>query len=519
MKRKFSIYHFLIALMMFTLILPAFAGAEAETGATERETGSLTIHKFEQEPGASVGAEGDGSAGQSANGKPLAGVTYEVKQTHSFNPATDEWTEVTAGETYTMTTDANGQVSKDLPLGRYSVGEIEGPAHVNLNPDTFYVDIPMTSKDGSSLNYDVHIYPKNETIRGAVELTKRDGDSAQALAGVQFKLYHADGTVVAEELFVTDANGKFTVDGLAYGDYYFKEIATLDDYLLGSQKVDFSITESGKTVKVDVKNYQKPDVKKSVDETAVNRGEVVTYTISVDLPGDIKDYKSFVVTDTLHENLEFVEVVSQPNGFTFNQDGQTLTWTATPSELSGPGTVEFKFKAKVSEEAEANVEIDNKAYIDYENQHGTKGEKETEPVVVTPTAGSLTVIKQDGKSKETLAGAEFDLIYKGAVIAKGTSNANGIVEFDIDTSQLDYGDYQLKETKAPNEYRLLTKPIDFTIGEGEQSEVTITVDNFKSGWELPTTGGIGTMLFTFIGLSLMGGASVMFLRRRKGASA
>src|SRR5699024_3029365 len=152
MRRKFSIYHFLIALMMFTLILPAFTGAEAVTGNTERETGSLTIHKFEQEPGSNQGV-GDGSANQSVEGTPLAEVTYKVTQTHSFNPETDEWTEVTAGETYTMTTDANGQVSKNLPLGRYSVGEIDGPAHVNLNPDTFYVDIPMTSKDGSSLNY------------------------------------------------------------------------------------------------------------------------------------------------------------------------------------------------------------------------------------------------------------------------------------------------------------------------------------------------------------------------------
>src|SRR5699024_385015 len=133
-----------------------------------------------------------------------------------------------------------------------------------------------------------------------------------ALAGVQFELYHADGTVVAEEIFVTDGNGKITVDGLAYGDYYFKELATIDGYLLGSQKAEFSITESDATVKVDVKNYEKPDVEKSVDETAVNRGEVVTYTISVDLPGDIKDYKSFVVRDTLHENLDFVELVSQP---------------------------------------------------------------------------------------------------------------------------------------------------------------------------------------------------------------
>src|SRR5699024_6994219 len=116
-----------------------------------------------------------------------------------------------------------------------------------------------------------------------------------------------------------------------------------------------------------------------------------------------------VVTDKLHENLEFVEVVSQPDGFAFNQDGQTLTWTATPSELSGPSTVEFKFKAKISEDAEANVGIDNKAYIDYENKHGSGGEKETDDVTVTPTAGNLKVIKQDKSTEERLEGATFEL--------------------------------------------------------------------------------------------------------------
>ncbi|MFK4998278.1 isopeptide-forming domain-containing fimbrial protein [Bacillus sp. N9] len=109
----------------------------------------------------------------------------------------------------------------------------------------------------------------------------------------------------------------------------------------------------------------------------------------------MKDYKNFVVTDTLHENLEFVEVVSQPNGFAFNKNGQTITWNATPSELSGPSTVEFSFKAKVKEDAPANDPIYNKAEINYTNQHDASGKRITGDIPVTPTAGSLTVIKQD----------------------------------------------------------------------------------------------------------------------------
>lgn len=502
MKKRFSIYHLLIAVLLFSLVLPGFAGAA--------ESGSLTIHKFEQEPGTEQG-EPDGSAGQTPEGKPLPGVTYTVKQTHSYDG--ENWTEVTGGEEYTATTGTDGTTTlSNLPLGRYSVVESGGPAHVNLNKNTFYVDIPMTSKDGTTLNYNVHIYPKNETIRGAVELTKTDGDSGAALAGVGFELYHADGTKVEDTVFKTDANGKITVDNLAHGDYYFKEVATIDGYLLGSQKVDFSITESGTTVEVNVKNYKHPEVEKEVDLTAVNRGEVVTYTITVDLPGDIKEYKDFVVTDTLHANLEFVEVVSQAPGFTFLQDGQKLTWTATPSELS-PGTASFTFKAKVKEDAEANVGIDNVAKIDYNNQFNHDGSKETDPVTVTPTAGSLKVIKQDKSTKEKLAGAEFELRdAAGNVVEKGTTNADGELVF---TSELDYGAYTLHETKAPAGYRQLTKPINVTIDKDNHS-VELTVDNSKSGWTLPQTGGIGTLFFTLIGLTLMGAALFAYIRRRKG---
>ncbi|MFK4998277.1 LPXTG cell wall anchor domain-containing protein [Bacillus sp. N9] len=45
--------------------------------------------------------------------------------------------------------------------------------------------------------------------------------------------------------------------------------------------------------------------------------------------------------------------------------------------------------------------------------------------------------------------------------------------------------------------------------------MTLTVENSKSGWDLPTTGGIGTILFTFVGLALMGAAIVAYLRRNK----
>lgn len=521
MRKKFSLYHLMVVMMLTTLLMPAFASA---TVGPTSPTGSLTIHKYEQEPNSEQG-DPTGEEGQEVEGTPLKGVKFVITQTHRYDPQSDKWEAVENGVTYERTTGDDGKiVINPIELGRYKVKETEGPPHVNLNEEEYFVDIPMTNADGNKVNYNVHIYPKNETIRGAVELTKKDGDSKTPLAGVKFSLYKANGEKVKENL-ITDENGKIRVSGLAYGDYYFTEDETIPGYVKGSQKVEFKIKKSGgfdednntvgKVVKVNVSNYVEPEVEKEVDRNAVNRGEIVEYSINVQLPADIKEYKKFVVTDTLDNNLQFVSEGPTPAGFTFSQDGQQLTWTATPAQLE-KGEVTFKFKAKVKEDAPANEPIENKAIIDYENKHGITGEKESKTVDVLPTAGSLTVIKQDGDSKEKLAGAEFELRKStGELVATGVSGEDGVVNFNGATDELDYGTYVLKETKAPEGYNLRLKEINVTI-DGENDEVTLTVDNYKSGWELPKTGGIGTILFTLSGLTLMGSSLLLYVRKRKG---
>lgn len=506
--KRFSIYHFLVAIMAFSLMMPAAVTDAKASG----ETGSLTIHKFEQEKGTEQG-EGDGKEITGGiDGTALPGVEFTLTQTHKYDPSTDKWSKVTDNpKTYVERTNGNGQiVISDIDLGRYTVQETDGPAHVVLNKKEYSVDIPMTSQDGTDVNYDVHVYPKNETVRGEVKLTKYDGDTKEKLAGVTFTLFKKDGTEVEAGL-KTNADGTITVENLAYGEYYFQETATIDGYLLNGKKVDFKIktSDAGKTVKVKLDNYKKPEIEKEVSEPTVNRGETVTYTITVDLPGDIAEYDDFKITDTLHENLSYVAgSESGATGFTFAQDGQTLTWTADPAALS-PGTVKITFDAIISEDAIANEPIDNEASIDYNNGYVSGGDKDNVPVL--PTAGTLKVLKKDGDTKATLDGAVFELRdLDGNVVKTGTTNNNGIIDF----GEVDYGEYKLVETKAPEGYSKLRNPIDVTVNEAN-NEQTITVDNYKSGWELPKTGGIGSLLFTLAGLILMGTAAFMFIRRRR----
>lgn len=516
MRRLFSIYHFLVALMIVMLISPAFAGAEWD----QRDTGTLTIHKLALEPGVEPGERGDGSElNPPPLGEPVAGVTYKLKQTHTFDG--EHWTELEDGPEFEMTTGEDGTATKTLPLGRYEVTEIAGPDHVRINNETFKVDIPKTSKDGASLNYDVHVYPKNEIIRGGAELIKYADETNDTLDGVKIQVFHANGDPVTDEhgdeIVLITENGKVRVDGLRYGDYYFQELETIDGYLLNQEMIPFSITGDNEVVQVALQNYSVPEVDKEVDRDQVNRGEVVEFTITVDLPKDIAKYQKFDVIDQLHEHLIYVDgSANAPTGFTFSYDDttNTLTWTGDPEKLS-PGEVAFTFKAKVSEDAIANEPILNEAEINYDNGYETRTDQ-SPPTTVTPTAGSLTVIKKDGSNDKRLAGAEFLVLdANGNEVARGTSGEDGFVDFNGGTDELDYGKYTIIETKAPEGYRAITKPIEVEIN-GDNHQAEVTVNNYKSDWELPKTGGIGTLLYSMIGLTLMGTAGYMYTRRKKG---
>lgn len=509
MIKRFSLYKLVIFMFIFTLFLPSFTSAEPQDAVT----GSLTIHKYEQDPG-SRQIDGTGNKGENPVGEPLAEVEFTITQTHSYDPFRDTWEKV-SGKLKTYVTDENGKIEiNPIELGRYKVQETNGPKHVVLNKKPYFVDVPMTSSDGKEVNYDVHIYPKNEKFYGKVTLKKYGGKKKKGLRGVTFNLYDEDNDELVQKNLTTGKHGKIVVDHLPYGNYYFKEVKTADGYLLNGEKVKFSIDQQGAKKFVSLNNYKEPEVEKSVGKEAVNRGETVTYEITLQLPEDIQSYEYFNVNDTLHDDLQYVSnSASVPTGFSFNQDGQTLTWKGNPSNLQ-PGKVTITFDAIVKKDAKANEPIENEAEIDYDNSYVTGSDK-TPPVTVIPTAGSLKVIKRDGNDQNIkLTGAEFELRNEvDEVVATGVSGIDGGVDFGGKTDELNYGTYKLIETKAPEGYNKLRNPIEVSI-DANNTEVTLKVDNYKSGWELPKTGGSGTLLFTVIGLSLMSTATWMYMRKR-----
>ena len=76
-------------------------------------------------------------------------------------------------------TDATGHTSaSDMEQGVYLVVETCVPENVTSTCNPFFVSLPMTTIDGTAWNYDVTVYPKNQTGNPDLEKTVREAKSS-----------------------------------------------------------------------------------------------------------------------------------------------------------------------------------------------------------------------------------------------------------------------------------------------------------------------------------------------------
>ena len=76
-------------------------------------------------------------------------------------------------------TDAAGHNSaSDLEQGLYLVVETRVPENVTSTCNPFFVSLPMTTVDGAAWNYDVTVYPKNQTGNPDLEKTVREAKNS-----------------------------------------------------------------------------------------------------------------------------------------------------------------------------------------------------------------------------------------------------------------------------------------------------------------------------------------------------
>lgn len=536
----------------------------------------LTIFKYEN---GNFKVNQHGGFKENIEGRPIENVEFTLIQTHLLNEETDAWEEINDGITLKGTTNQEGKVEftkrDGLQLGRYEIKETAAPDYVVKYEDSYSVDLPMTAEEGTSLNYDVYIYAKNEIALGNVVLEKVN-DQGKALSGVQFSLFKEDGDKPFEDnIFSTDSSGQIMIENLPKGKYYFTETQTIDGYISNNKKIFFELVNKDGVTEVkwqpvedfvnekgQVVNYKAPEIEKDVedkDHYFINRDEEYVYNITIKTPADIGRYKTLGVTDRLDDRLHFINDGSIPEGWkvsgtykdnvAFSQEGQTLIWSIKDlSELRPNETIKITFTAKIKPDVELDDEesgIPNQASLDFDNDRGEFSDPEnpptTPPVIVTPTEGSLKIIKVDKDDRDRrLKGAVFkvttdkegknvvqtnnlNIKVDGKLMSGGLEQLVTEEDGEILIENLPPNTYYLHETKAPTyrdregdiqNYTLLTKPLKFTI-ESSLENKEIIIENSKSKWFIPRTGGLGTILFTAVGIVFIIAALIVFIHRRR----
>ena len=218
--------------------------------------------------------------------------------------------------------------------------------------------------------------------------------------------------------------------------------------------------------------------------------------------------------------------------------------------------VRVYFDAVINTNAQMGVLIPNIADLDYTNSAGIHYDAVSDrPEVYT---GGIRLLKIDASSAVPLADAHFQLarLATEAEIAGGSSQkltVNGelldvvflsfhntpdlsgekVTQAVSDTDGNVYiyglaqGTYYIVETKAPGGYNLLTAPIEVTVdrsshltaadnmidSDGNIVDHTVTVRNAK--FLLPETGGVGTVLFTVLGVGILAASVMLVLLSRK----
>lgn len=405
-----------------------------------------------------------------------------------------------------LITNKDGEIEVDsLQPGEYAFVEIKAPDNYELNKDeNKNIYIFTVDNDNNQTTYPI-INVKNKKIPvGTVVLTKTSANSNKPLEGVTFDLIK-DGVVFKSGL-KTDKNGQIKVTGLESGNYSFKETATIDGYILNERPTEIKLVDSNNAdpIEFHMANQEKPGGSKLVKKDA-NTGKVLKGAIFSLQDQKGNNIRTNLITD---ENGQIVLNDLVPGDYQFVE-------TKAPEgyELD---TTPVKFTIIVGQKEAVNIEKTNISILT-----------------------NLKVAKIDSSTKNPLSGSEFE-IYSANNINKPLNfiNINSSAEYELNNngestlmangsdssftiSKLKYGDYILKEIKAPNGYKLgkgIYIHLDrnnsyYKVGEDgkninlDKNEslnlYKINVENEK-GILLPETGGNGFRIQRNIAILVIG---------------
>lgn len=299
------------------------------------------------------------------------------------------------------------------------------------------------------------------------------------------------------------------------------------------------------------------------DDNAVAIGDTVNYTITTFVPyidaNTASTNRKFKITDEIHgaayvtnENGDVAGTVILGEGNNAkpvdgariipSADGKnfTITLDSLVADVDNPNAgkkVTVTYQAKITEVTANNEAKGHKSGDEYDGDN------------VTLYTGSITLTKVDANNEaKTLPGAEFTVHKVGENNVLGDAlkfdynEDTGVYTYNPNSTRqnattvvtgtngavkvegLDKGTYHFTETKAPNGYSINEAGKNIALG----TTIEKATAKFKATGDLklkdsklsalPSTGGMGTYLFTIIGVVVMAGAAgAFFISRRKGS--
>ena len=393
----------------------------------------------------------------------------------------------------------------------------------------------------------------NDDVKNAyIEAYEVADDDAQAAIEALIantdaeKLGKAQALAAGKVHFVEMSNPQTVSEA---GVYLVKATEEGYTYNIMSAYVGFGEVPNLTNATVDAKKTPIQVNKKVLDTDNVTKtGDILTYTVSTNVPyiNPTDTDKSFYAYDEL-TGAEYVNTdqatitlngedvtASYPISFVNNKFSVDLSTMINDANSHAGEQVVITYQVKVTSE---NDTITNKATAGHKDgkQYGSKESKTYE--------GNITLTKY-GEKNVTLANAGFEVRKDGAAdaltfvklsdgvykyvpadtegaVTEVVTDANGKVK----VQGLDIGTYKFKEVTAPQGYSVNTTDVSATLEVAEKDNGTASgvltqntsMKDTKLG-ALPSTGGMGTYLFTIIGVVVMAGAAgAFFMSRRRGS--
>lgn len=288
-------------------------------------------------------------------------------------------------------------------------------------------------------------------------------------------------------------------------------------------------------------------------DNAVAVGDTVKFKVTANFPyfdPNATD-KSYVITDTL------TGAIFDQSSVKITIGGKDYTRMVTPgfSEKDTKKIMEIDLSGLIDDGnslANQLVEITYSATVTEVSVKNTVGHDVSDDTAETNIyTGDLTITKYAEDGKTTLEGAEFavagyftvedDIDDMGLGVKYATFDSNNVLTGWVDKIDdathvttgkdgkatvhgLDEGDYMFIEVKAPEGYSINEEPAGVTLvidTEDGKANATFSAETDMKDTKLsslPSTGGIGTTIFTIGGCAIMIiAAGLFFASRRKSA--